>query len=208
VIVRQALPAEAEAVGALRVDAYAGAGFLPSGSGYAATLRVLGFGPDSGAGGSGADADGHGTVLVAVEDGNDSGGGSGGDSTGSGTGGSRAGSGTGGGGAGTGKLLGTVMLEPWSADSEISGGPDEPEVRAFAVAPWAQGRGVGRALMLAAIDAAAASGARRLLLCTQPQMKTAQRLYHSLGFIRVPELDWSPVPGVTLLGFSLPLDVR
>lgn len=168
-IVRTAFPGEAEAIGALRVDAYEDGGFLPSGTGYADTLRVLGFG-----------GHGHGTVFVAAADGAAD-------------------------GQAAGTLLGTVMLEPWHAGSEVSRSPDDAEVRAFAVTPRAQGRGVGRALMLAVIDAAAASGARRLLLSTQPRMKSAQHLYHSLGFTRTPGLDWTPTPGVTLLGFALPL---
>jgi ribosomal protein S18 acetylase RimI-like enzyme len=173
VIVREALPGEAETVGALRVEAYESQGLLTGNPGYADSLRGFGF-------------DGHGTVLVAVDDtdGSDSAGGAG--------------------GAG-GKLLGTVMLEPWSPDSEVARHPDEPEVRMLAVASWAQGRGVGRALMLAVIDAAAASGARRLLLSTRPVMKAAQHIYESLGFTRTPELDWTPVPGVLLLGYELPL---
>lgn len=183
-IVREVLPGEAEAVGALRVGAYDGGGFLASGSGYADTLRVLGFGSGDGPDGSGSHGPGgDGTVFVAVEEG------------------------AGGRGPGGPELLGTVMLEPWHAGSEVARSPRDAEVRAFAVAPWAQGRGVGRALMLAVIGAAASSGARRLLLSTLPEMKAAQHLYHSLGFTRAPELDWRPVPGgITLLGFILPLN--
>jgi ribosomal protein S18 acetylase RimI-like enzyme len=103
---------------------------------------------------------------------------------------------------GEGTLLGTVMLEPWHDGSEIAGGPQEAEVRALAVSPSAQGRGVGRALMLAVMEKAAAAGATRLLLSTQPNMRAAQALYASLGFARLPELDWTPVPGVTLLAFG------
>ena len=36
-------------------------------------------------------------------------------------------------------------------------------------------------------------------------MKAAQHIYESLGFTRTPELDWTPVPGVLLLGYELPL---
>jgi ribosomal protein S18 acetylase RimI-like enzyme len=104
-----------------------------------------------------------------------------------------------------GKLLGTVTSEPWHGGSEIARGPEDAEVRALAVAQWAQGNGAGRVLMRAVIDRAAASGARRLLLSTQPAMKAAQHLYLALGFDRAPELDWEPVPGVTLLGFALTL---
>jgi ribosomal protein S18 acetylase RimI-like enzyme len=103
---------------------------------------------------------------------------------------------------GGGALLGTVMLEPWHAGSEIASGPQEAEVRALAVAPPGQGRGVGRALMLAVIEKAAAAGATRLLLSTQPDMRAAQALYASLGFARLPELDWTPAPGMTLLAFG------
>lgn len=122
--------------------------------------------------------DGHGIVVVAAEDGADA------------------------------KLLGTVMLEPWHDHSEVARLPQEAEVRALAVAPWAQGLGVGRALMGEVISRATARGARRLLLSTQPAMTAAQALYRSLGFTRRPELDWAPVPGITLLAFALPLADR
>jgi ribosomal protein S18 acetylase RimI-like enzyme len=127
--------------------------------------------------------DGHGTILVAadVPEGADG-------SSGPGE-----------------KLLGTVMYEPWHPGSEVARSADEAEVRALAVAPWAQGRGVGRALMLAVIGAAETSGVSRLLLSTRPEMKAAQHLYRSLGFTRTPGLDWSPLPGITLLGFALPI---
>ena len=108
--------------------------------------------------------------------------------------------------AGAGGLLGTVMLEPWHDGSEVARDQREAEVRALAVAPQAQGRGVGRALMLAVIDRARVAGARRLLLSTQPTMEAAQALYLSLGFARLPELDWSPAPGLTLLAFGMSLD--
>jgi len=107
--------------------------------------------------------------------------------------------------AGAAGLLGTVMLEPWHAASEVARGPGEGEVRALAVAPAAQGRGTGRALIGAVIDLAAAAGLTSLLLSTQPGMRAAQALYASAGFQRRPELDWSPVPGLALLAFGLPL---
>jgi ribosomal protein S18 acetylase RimI-like enzyme len=107
-----------------------------------------------------------------------------------------------------GHLLGTAMLDPWHDGSEIARGPQEAEVRGVAVARQAQGRGVGRALMLAVIDLARVAGASRLLLLTRPVMTAAQALYGSLGFERLPDLDCEPVPEVTLLAFGLPLDQR
>jgi ribosomal protein S18 acetylase RimI-like enzyme len=174
VIVRTARPAEAAAVGDLRVSAYQAQHLLTANPGYAGSLRALGFG-------------GHGTVLVAV----------GGDGQGDTDGPAIVPA------PADGRLLGTVMYEPWHPGSEVARRPDEAEVRALAVAPQAQGQGVGRALMRAVIDQACSGGVARLLLSTQPAMKAAQHLYRSLGFARAPELDWTPVPGVTLLGFAL-----
>src|ERR1700684_3324978 len=44
------------------------------------------------------------------------------------------------------QILGTVMLQEWPDAGHVVRGPDEAEVRALAVAPGAQGRGIGRAL--------------------------------------------------------------
>ena len=44
-----------------------------------------------------------------------------------------------------------------------------------------------------------------MVLCSASDMQAAHRLYGSFGFRRLPERDWSPVPGVQLLAFELPL---
>jgi hypothetical protein len=36
-------------------------------------------------------------------------------------------------------------------------------------------------------------------------MRTAHRLYLRLGFTRVPERDWDPIPGLTLLVYGCEL---
>jgi ribosomal protein S18 acetylase RimI-like enzyme len=100
-------------------------------------------------------------------------------------------------------LLGcvTVILgdSPWR---EISG-PDEGELRMLAVDPAAQGRGVGTALLRRVLDA---SRGRDGVVCSSlPEMGAAHRIYRRLGFRRVPERDWSPVPGVRLLAFAVAL---
>ena len=102
-------------------------------------------------------------------------------------------------------ILGTVMLQPPPHAGHVVRGPDEAEVRALAVAPQARGRGVGRALLSAVTDRARDSGVRRLVLCTQTTMHAAQHLYTGAGFRRMPERDWQPVPGFTLLAFGLEL---
>ena len=106
---------------------------------------------------------------------------------------------------GDGRMLGTVTLQFWPHGGEIGVGRDEAEIRALAVTPGAQGRGTGTALLKAVIERAQRAGVRRLLLLTQQEMKTAQRMYQRAGFLRLPDRDWSPVEGVILLAYGLPL---
>jgi ribosomal protein S18 acetylase RimI-like enzyme len=106
---------------------------------------------------------------------------------------------------GEGQALGTVMLQLWPHAEHVVRGPDEAEFRALAVTPEARGRGVGRALLRAVIDRARDAGVRQLLLSTQATMLAAQHLYTEAGFRRLPERDWNPVPGFTLLAYGLEL---
>lgn len=103
---------------------------------------------------------------------------------------------------GAGPLLGTVMLQFWPDTGHVVQGPGEAEIRALAVRPDAQRAGVGRALLAAVIDRAAHEGVGHLVLSTQPDMTSAHRLYAAAGFDRLPERDWSPEPGVTLLAYG------
>jgi ribosomal protein S18 acetylase RimI-like enzyme len=102
-------------------------------------------------------------------------------------------------------ILGTIMLEPFGPASELARDDREADVRAFAVAPQGQGQGIGRRLLLALIECAQERGVRRLRLCTQPAMRAAQRLYETTGFSRTPNLDFQPVPGLTLRAYELAL---
>jgi GNAT superfamily N-acetyltransferase len=102
-------------------------------------------------------------------------------------------------------ILGTITLEPFDRSSELARDETEADVRAFAVAPQAQGQGVGRKLLLAVIKCAKERGVRRLRLCTQPAMSAAQHLYETTGFSRTPDLDFEPVPGLTLRAYELAL---
>ena len=126
-------------------------------------------------------ADGLGHVLVALDDEHD-------------------------GGAGSGEpILGTVMLQLWPHAGHVVTGPDEAEIRALAVRPKAQGQGTGSELLAKIMERAAAIGVPRLVLCTEPGMRAAHRLYERAGFTRLPERDWSPAPGVTLIAYALDL---
>lgn len=99
-------------------------------------------------------------------------------------------------------LLGTVTVcapgTPWAEVSR----PGELELRMLAVAPAARGRGIGELLTRAVLDRAAEGGAHRVVLCSTEHMRTAHRLYARLGFTRLPERDWAPVPGLRLLTFG------
>ena len=102
------------------------------------------------------------------------------------------------------RVLGTVMLMPWPHGNVVHS-PDEAEIRALAVAGDARGLGIGRALVTAVTHRAAERGVRRLLLLTHPDMRAAQHLYAEAGFGRLPDRDWQPDSGTTLLAFSLNL---
>lgn len=108
------------------------------------------------------------------------------------------------GGAGNG-ILGTITLEPFDPASELARDETEADIRAFAVAPQAQGQGVGQKLLLAVIERAEERGVRRVRLCTQSAMRAARHLYETTGFSRTPDLDFEPVPGLTLQAYELAL---
>ena len=93
-------------------------------------------------------------------------------------------------------------LDSPSAEVMLEG---EAGVRMLAVDPSAWGRGIGRALMDACIELAREDGKQRVVLSSTTHMETAHRMYTKLGFRRMPELDWDPVPGVHLLVFALDL---
>ena len=102
-------------------------------------------------------------------------------------------------------VLGTVTLcregSPWR---EIAAA-DEGEFRMLAVAPHAQGQGVGEALVRHVLDRFREEGAVAVVLSTTPGMVSAHRLYERLGFGRCPERDWEPLPGVALISYRLEL---
>ena len=101
-----------------------------------------------------------------------------------------------------GRILGTIMLAA-GASTELADSARTADIRALAVAPDSQGRGIGRLLLRSAVSRAAAAGLRRLLLSTRPDMRAAHHLYETEGFTRAPDLDWQPVPGYTLLVYEI-----
>lgn len=103
------------------------------------------------------------------------------------------------------RVLGTVTNVPDGGEYGEIAREGEAEFRMLAVAPEAQGRGVGEALVRACIDDARRRGRTALVLSSDASMTTAHRIYDRLGFARDPARDWSPVPGVDLKAYALDL---
>jgi ribosomal protein S18 acetylase RimI-like enzyme len=102
----------------------------------------------------------------------------------------------------SGIVVGSVALVLDGEFGEVLQSPDEAGFRMLVVDAAARGRGVGEVLVTACLDRAGAPGKRRVVISTDPRMTSAHRLYERLGFTRLPERDWSPMPGVHLLVYA------
>ena len=82
------------------------------------------------------------------------------------------------------QILGSITVElTTKVDPEQQQlAPGEAHLRMLGVAPAAQGRGAGRALLEGAAAVARAAGKSRLTLRTLPEMAAARRLYEAMGF--------------------------
>ena len=98
-----------------------------------------------------------------------------------------------------GRVVGSVALVLHGSPLAEIAGPGEAEFRMLAVDPAAQGQGVGQALVAACVSRARDAGATAQLIYTRDFATRAHRLYARFGFVRVPERDWSPIPGMNLL---------
>ncbi len=109
-----------------------------------------------------------------------------------------------------GTIVGSVLLYPAGTIIHRADGTsvsrDSPEVRLLAVTPAARGQGVGAALIEECARRARRAGASILTLHTTDMMRVAVRMYERMGFVRAPELDVSPAPGVIVKGYALSLD--
>lgn len=90
-------------------------------------------------------------------------------------------------------LAGMVIVVLPDSPARRIAQPDETELHLLAVEPLFHGRGLGRALIDAALYSIHAQGFRKTVLWTQPSMVVAQRLYEKTGFVRAvardPQLD-------------------
>jgi len=103
-------------------------------------------------------------------------------------------------------LLGTITLAVAGGDYADIARPGEAELRMLAVAPTVAGRGIGRLLVEACHERAAAAGTRRMVCSVEEQNARALRFYARLGYTRAPDRDWRPIPTVKLLAFTRELD--
>jgi GNAT superfamily N-acetyltransferase len=92
-------------------------------------------------------------------------------------------------------VLGCIALKPLA--------PGVAEIKRLFVRTQMRGIGVGKALVMAAIDAARALGHDEIKLDTLPQMKDAIALYRLCGFAPIPPYGSHPYPGLLCLGMKL-----
>ncbi|KHL17108.1 UNVERIFIED_CONTAM: hypothetical protein LK11_13430 [Mumia flava] len=85
---------------------------------------------------------------------------------------------------------------------ELATRPDQGEFRMLGVDPSAGGRGVASAMVRWCLERAEADGLAEVVISSLPEMLPAHAVYRRFGFDRRPDLDWSPIDGVDLVGFS------
>lgn len=103
---------------------------------------------------------------------------------------------------GAGTLLGSVTYTPPGSSYGEIAGPGEAGFRMLVVSAAGRRQGVGTALVQECLTRARQHGCARVRISSAPKMTSAHRLYERLGFVRTPELDWSPVPGVNLMAYA------
>lgn len=102
-------------------------------------------------------------------------------------------------------LLGTVTYCPPGSIYREIGLDDEGEFRLLAVPGRARGLGIGTALTVRCIERTRELGLSRIVLSSASYMAAAHHIYERLGFVRLPERDWSPLADIDLYAFALDL---
>jgi ribosomal protein S18 acetylase RimI-like enzyme len=102
----------------------------------------------------------------------------------------------------SGRVVGSVALVLDGDFGEVTVSEEEAAFRMLVVDPDAQGQGIGELLVTTCLERARAAGKRRMVLSTGELMTAAHRLYRRLGFARLPERDWTPMPWIDLQVFA------
>lgn len=84
-----------------------------------------------------------------------------------------------------GRIIGFATLGPWHPYAGYAGSGED----SVYVAPTAQGRGVGRALLTALIEAGAQRGYHVLVAMIESGNQASLALHEQLGFVRAGQLD-------------------
>ena len=93
-------------------------------------------------------------------------------------------------------VLGCIALKPLEP-------PQVTEIKRLFVRPQARGKGVGKALVEAAVITAQRMGYEEIRLDTLPEMTGAIALYKSKGFEPIAPYGSHPYPGLVTLGKTL-----
>jgi GNAT superfamily N-acetyltransferase len=94
-----------------------------------------------------------------------------------------------------GEHIGCIGVRRWNADS--------CEMKRLYVRDSARGGGMGRALVIAAIERARTLGYRQMLLDTLAVMRAARRLYASFGFRPCEPYYHNPIAGAAFMALDL-----
>lgn len=105
-----------------------------------------------------------------------------------------------------GDLVGAVTYYAPGVGKSEEGWPSEiAAMRLLAVIPSERGRGIGRALTDETLGRARSAGAPAFGLHTTELMAIARDMYERLGFVRVPENDFTPAPDLVVTAYRLAL---
>lgn len=104
------------------------------------------------------------------------------------------------------------LLLAWGATGEHLGcvgvraleGSRVCEMKRLYVRPAGRRLGLGKALVSAILDAAAALGYAEMRLDTLPSMTAAASLYRQFGFVEIPAYYSNPIPGTLYFSRTLP----
>ena len=108
--------------------------------------------------------------------------------------------------ADAGRVIGAVTYyEDATKEGHVAWPAAWANFRLLAVHPEARGKGVGRLLTEECIARARGAGRAAIGLHTTELMRVARAMYERMGFVRIPELDFFPMPTFHVMAYRLTL---